>query len=124
MNEIPDNNDLNTSVSFFKKEVEEFVEKRNWTKYHTPKNLIQALTIEASELSQCLLFKDYSVDKILKDDTLKTQISDEVADVFIYLISLINVLNIDLTSSFSNKMEKNKKKYSVKEFKNGIYYKK
>lgn len=124
MNENKMYNDQNTAISFFKKEVVNFVEERNWNKYHTPKNLVQAINCEAGELSQLLLFRDYTKEEILKNKTLHTNIADEIADVFIYLISLINVLGLDLSQSFINKMEKNKKKYSSKEFNNGIYYKK
>ncbi|MFX0042050.1 MAG: nucleotide pyrophosphohydrolase [Candidatus Hodarchaeota archaeon] len=116
--------DQNTLVSFFKKEVNVFVATRNWKKYHTPKNLIQALTIEAAELSQCLLFKEDNIEDILRDKSLLANISEEIADVFIYLISIINVLGLDLTKTFIRKMEKNKNKYSLKEFNNGKYYKK
>jgi len=124
MNENIDINDLNTSISFFKKEVKKFVEERNWSVFHTPKNLVQAINCEAGELSQLLLFKDYKKEAIWNDETLLTNISDEIADVFIYIISLINTLKLDLTQVFTRKMEKNKEKYSSKEFNNGIYYKK
>ena len=124
MNDTPEINDLKTRVSFFKKEVENFVKNRNWVRYHTPKNLVQALNCEAGELSQLLLFKDYKREEIWKDEKLLTNISDEIADVFIYLISLINALEIDLSQAFLNKMEKNAEKYSIKEFNNGIYFKK
>ncbi len=117
-------NDLTTTISFFKKEVKTFVEARNWTKYHTPKNLIQALQIEAAELSELFLFKDYKVEDILQNKQVLSDISDEIADVFIYLISLLNSLNLDLTQSFMSKMEKNDKKYTLKEFNTGDYYKK
>jgi len=116
-------NDNNTSVSFFKKEVQKFVRDRNWTKFHTPKNLIQALSIEVSELSEIFLFKDISLGTIKSDKHLLENISDEIADVFIYLVSLVNSMNLDLTEIFSTKMEKNKDKYSLEEFNNG-YYKK
>ena len=118
------NNDQNTAVSFFRKEVNKFVEERNWSKYHTPKDLVQAINCEAGELSQLLLFKDYTKDEIWKNKTLLRHISEEIADVFIYLISLINALDLDLSQIFIDKMEKNKIKYSTKEFNNGIYYKK
>jgi len=118
------NNDQNISISFFKKEVKNFVEERNWIKYHTPKNLVQAINYEAGELSQLLLFKNYTKEEIWKNKNLLTDISDEIADVFIYLISLINSLDLDLSLIFINKMKKNKKKYSNKEFNNGKYYKK
>ncbi|MGB5910027.1 MAG: nucleotide pyrophosphohydrolase [Promethearchaeia archaeon] len=117
-------NDKNTSIAFFKEIVKDFVKKRNWSNYHTPKNLIQALGIEIAELSELFLFKEYSVDEILKNKSLFESISDELADIFIYLISLVNCLGIDLTKSFTKKMEKNETKYPIKEFNDGKYYKK
>lgn len=124
MNENINLNDLNTSISFFKKKVKKFVEERNWSIFHTPKNLVQAINCEAGELSQLLLFKDYKKEAIWDDEVLLANISDEIADVFIYLISLVNALKLDLTQVFTRKMEINKEKYSSKEFKNGVYYKK
>ena len=115
--------DDKTSVSFFKNEVQKFVKDRNWTKFHTPKNLIQALSIEVSELSEIFLFREISLGTIKGDKSLLENISDEIADVFIYLISLVNSLNLDLTGAFSKKMEKNKIKYSLDEFNNGTYHK-
>ncbi len=124
MTENKEINDLETVISFFKNEVSNFVKARNWSIYHTPKNLVQAINCEAGELSQLLLFKDYKVEEIWNNKKLLRDISDEIADVFIYLISLINALDLDLSQIFIKKIEKNKKKYSRKEFNNGIYYKK
>ena len=119
-----ENHDKNTTISFFKEDVKEFIKERDWINYHTPKNLVQAINCEAGELSQLLLFKDYTKNDIWSDKNLVINISDEIADVFIYLISLINALDLDLTQVFIDKMKKNKNKYSTKEFNNGIYYKK
>ncbi|MFW9827869.1 MAG: MazG nucleotide pyrophosphohydrolase domain-containing protein [Candidatus Thorarchaeota archaeon] len=124
MNEFNKINDIETKISFFKNEVKQFIEMRNWNQYHTPKNLVQAINCEAGELSQLLLFKDYNVEEIKNNKDLLVNISDEIADVFIYLISLINILDLDLSQIFIKKMEKNKKKYPRKEFSDGIYYKK
>ncbi len=115
--------DSNTNLIHFKKEVDKFVSERNWTKYHTPKNLIQALGIEVSELSEIFLFKDLDIQLIEENPILLENISDEIADIFIYLISLINRLNIDLTDAFANKMKKNRNKYPIEEFSNGNYHK-
>ncbi|MFX1497067.1 MAG: nucleotide pyrophosphohydrolase [Promethearchaeota archaeon] len=119
-----DQNDENTSVSYFKYQVNEFVRKRNWSKYHTPKNLIQALGIEVSELSELFLFKDYNSNDIHRNKELIKAISGEIADIFIYLVSLVNSLSIDLTYSFVKKMEINENKYPPDEFNDGTYYKK
>ena len=111
-------------ILYFRNEVKKFVEERNWTKYHNPKDLIQALGIELSELSELFLFKDYSVDEILENGSLFEDIENEIADIFIYLISFINILNVDLAKAFMRKMEMNRAKYSTKEFNDGSYYKK
>jgi dCTP diphosphatase len=124
MIESEKNNDNNITISFFKEELKNFIEERNWIKYHTPKNLVQAINCEAGELSQLLLFKDYTKEEIKENKNLFGNISDEIADVFIYLISLINSLDLDLSNIFMNKMKKNKKKYSKTEFNDGKYYKK
>ncbi|MFX1310030.1 MAG: nucleotide pyrophosphohydrolase [Promethearchaeota archaeon] len=116
--------DKKATISFFKEEIAKFVEERNWKKYHTPKNLIQALGIEVAELSEIFLFKNYEISEIDEDKKLLERISDEIADVFIYLISLINCLKIDLSDTFIKKMLKNEKKYSVLEFNDGSFYKK
>ena len=117
-------NDNDVSLEYFKQETNKFITERKWTKYHTPRNLIQALGIEIAELSEIFLFKDFELDEIFQDEKLYENISDEIADIFIYLISLINVLKMDLTSSFETKMAKNRKKYSIKEFNKGNYHKK
>lgn len=117
-------NDSIVTVSFFKKEVEKFVEERNWVDFQTPKNLIQAIQIEAAELSELFLFKDYNRETIVSDEKLRNDISEEVADVFIYLISLVNSIDIDLTQAFIRKMKINHSKYPKEEFVNGNYYKK
>ena len=116
--------DSDTNLLYFKNEVEKFINERNWTKYHTPKNLIQALGIEVSELSEIFLFKDLDIRMIDENRALFENISDEVADIFIYLISLVNRLNINLTDAFARKMIKNRIKYPIEEFKNGDYHKK
>ena len=117
-------NDNNTSISFLRNEVKKFVQDRDWTQYHTPKNLIQAMQIEAAELSELFLFKQPDLNEILEDKDLIAKISNEVVDVLIYLISLCNSLDIDLVQAFEKKMEMNRIKYPIREFNNGVYYKK
>ena len=116
--------DKDSTISDLKKVIAKFVKERDWSKYHTIKNLIQAIQIEAAELSEIFLFKEYSVRDVLSNKELFENVSDEIADVFIYLLSLVNELDLDLTDAFFKKMEKNRQKYSTGEFKNGNYYKK
>jgi len=117
-------NDSNSTIAYFKEEVKKFVEERGWNKYHTPKNLIQAMGIELAELSELFLFKDGKKEDIVNNEELYKSIEEEIADIYIYLLSFINILDIDLSSSFLRKMKKNSEKYNIEEFKDGRYYKK
>lgn len=117
-------NDKNTPISLLKAKVAEFVQERGWKKYHTPKNLIQAMQIELAELSELFLFRNISKEEICNNEKIYSDVKDEVADVFIYLLSFVNVLDIDISEAFEKKMKKNKNKYSISEFNDGRYYKK
>lgn len=117
-------NDSNQTLSFLKKEVEKFVKERKWNKYHTPKELAQAISIESAELLELFLFQNPSIDKILNDSNFFSRISEEFADIFIYLLSFANSINLDISYAFQNKMKKNRKKYPLNEFFNGSYKKK
>jgi NTP pyrophosphatase (non-canonical NTP hydrolase) len=116
--------DKDTTISVLKVKIAKFVEERNWSKYHTIKSLIQAIQIEAAELSELFLFKELTKDDVLSNKELFESVSDEIADVFIYLLSLLNTLDLDLTDIFFKKMEKNSQKYPTEEFNKGNYHKK
>lgn len=117
-------NDSHLTISFLKKEVEKFVKERKWNKYHTLKELAQAISIESAELLELFLFKNLALDEILNDSDLISKISEEFADIFIYLLSFANVINLDISYAFQKKIEKNRKKYPLSEFSNGTYKKK
>lgn len=117
-------NDSLQTISFFKKKVEKFVKERKWNKYHTPKELAQAISIESAELLELFLFKSPSLEEILNNSDFFSKISEEFADIFIYLLSFANAINLDISSAFQKKMEKNRKKYPLSEFSNGTYKKK
>ncbi|MBM5786839.1 MAG: nucleotide pyrophosphohydrolase [Candidatus Fonsibacter sp.] len=90
-------------------EVSKFVNARNWDKYHSPKNLSMALSVEASELVEIFQWKnDQNI-----SDTDKNKVEDEIADIFFYLIRLSQKMNIDIEKSFYKKLEKNKIKYPL-----------
>lgn len=90
-------------------EVSKFVNARNWDKYHSPKNLSMALSVEASELVEIFQWKN---DQDISD-TDKNKVEDEIADIFFYLIRLSQKMNIDIEKSFYKKLKKNKIKYPL-----------
>ena len=95
-----------------KKIIREFASERNWDKYHTPKNLSMALSVEASELVEIFQWITEQESKNLKNQDLES-VKDEIADIFIYLLRISDVLDIDVEASILNKIEKNKIKYPI-----------
>lgn len=106
-----------------KKEVEDFIRERNWEKYHTPKNIAESISIEASELLEEFQWKSpEEIEKLLKDPKKKKSIEEEVADVMIYCLSLANRIDIDVSTAILDKLESNRQKYPKEEF-DGEFYK-
>jgi len=91
---------------------EEFVSARDWTQFHTPQNLAQAISVESNELLENFLWMDNpSSQEVLEDEDLLQEIRDEMADVMIYLIGLANRLDIDLLKAVEEKMDKNEERF-------------
>lgn len=89
-----------------------FAADRDWDQFHTPKNLAMALTGEVGELVEHFQWvKDEQIPSLLKDTSKKEAISDEIADVFSYLVRLSDKLEIDIGEAFWKKIDKNNKKY-------------
>lgn len=106
--------DDKTSISQLKELVHDFISERDWHKYHKPKNIAVSVVLEASELLEHFQWSPPASEKI--DEEKKKQISEELADVMAYLLSLANVLNIDVSSSMVEKMKKNREKYPSEVF--------
>lgn len=93
---------------------QEFAKARDWEKFHTPKNLVMAMTGEVGELSEIFQWLSNEEAESAMDDPQKAQqIKDEIADIFYYVTRLAFVLNIDLEGAFWEKMKKNADKYPV-----------
>ncbi|WP_090536297.1 nucleotide pyrophosphohydrolase [Paraburkholderia sartisoli] len=90
--------------------VREFVNERDWDKFHTPKNLATALSVEASELLEPFQWL-VSGDRSELSDAKLTAIRHEMADVLVYLVRLADKLDVDLFAAVLDKMAINRTKY-------------
>lgn len=100
------------------KKILSFRQKRDWKKFHNPKNLAISLSIEANELLEKFQWlNEKESQEIIKNKNLKKEIEEEIADVFYYLLLLGYDLNINLEKAFKEKMKDNEKKYPVKKAK-------
>ncbi len=106
--------DSNTTVAELRAVVQEFVDERQWRKFHNAKNLSMSLAIEAAELMEH--FQWLTTDEVVAGEQIDLkEIADELADVTCYALAMANVLKIDLSQAVRSKMVKNRIKYPAPE---------
>jgi dCTP diphosphatase len=93
-----------------------FTDERDWAQFHDPKSLILALVGEVGELAELFqwLPADAAVTRV-RDEPLHTRVSEEVADVLIYLVRLADVLEIDLVDAALRKLHGSATRFPVDE---------
>lgn len=89
-----------------------FVAERDWERFHSPKNLAMALTVETAELLEIFQWLTEEQSRNLAPETREAA-AEEVADVFIYLLQLSHRLGIDPLAAAHAKIAKNALKYPV-----------
>ncbi|MFT4343146.1 MAG: nucleotide pyrophosphohydrolase [Candidatus Woesearchaeota archaeon] len=105
-------NDKNTTLYSLQKELQEFIDERDWDQFHKPKDVALALIIEVGEVLEHFRFKsDAEIKEWLNNPENNEKIGDELADCFGFLLDLARVTNVDIVSAFKKKMEKNRMKY-------------
>jgi NTP pyrophosphatase (non-canonical NTP hydrolase) len=91
-----------------------FAAERDWQPFHTPKNLSTALIVEAAELAEIFQWMTPEQSKEAHNDAVvREQISDEVADVLLYLIQIADHTHVDLKRAVGRKLVKNAKKHPL-----------
>src|SRR2546428_14153299 len=89
-----------------------FAAARDWNQFHSPKNLAIALSVEAGELLEHFQWISDRASLALPPNKLG-EIKAEMADVFLNLIRLADVLNVELVQAAGRKIEANSRKYPV-----------
>ncbi|MDH5229709.1 MAG: nucleotide pyrophosphohydrolase [Gammaproteobacteria bacterium] len=89
-----------------------FAEERDWEQFHSPKNIVMALIVEAAELVEHFQWLKEEESEKLSGDKLQ-QVKYEMADILVYLLRLSERLDIDLLAAVEEKMVVNAKKYPV-----------
>jgi NTP pyrophosphatase (non-canonical NTP hydrolase) len=106
--------DSTTTVAELRAAWARFVAERDWGQFHSPKNLVMALAVEAAELMEHFLWVDNDASRALAaDPRTREQVADELADVTGVVLALCNALGLDLSDAVAAKMAKNVHKYPV-----------
>ena len=99
-------NDIEAIMS----ELRKFNQERDWDQFHNGKDLAIGLSVEASELLECFLWKkpeDVPIDKI----------REELADVLNYAFQMADKYDLDIKQIMLDKIQRNAKKYPVEKAK-------
>ena len=92
----------------------EFRDARDWRQFHSLRNLITSLNLEASELLELTQWKtDAEIDALPADPQTGEALRDECADILLYLLLIADAACFDLAAAGQAKLAKNALKYPV-----------
>ncbi|MFN3235584.1 MAG: nucleotide pyrophosphohydrolase [Pseudomonadales bacterium] len=98
------------SLTDLRDHLRQFADERDWNQFHSPKNIVMALSVEVAELQEHFQWLTEEQSKNL-DARTKAEVADEIADVQNYLVRLADKLDIDILEAATVKFAKNQKKY-------------
>ena len=97
-------------------ELRRFAADRDWDQFHTPKNLAISLAVEVGELLEHVQWeRDEVLAERLQNPQARMALGEEMADVFIYLVRLADILDIDLLEAARSKLAANAERYPADE---------
>jgi NTP pyrophosphatase (non-canonical NTP hydrolase) len=92
--------------------IKEFRDERDWMKFHNHKDMALSLVLEATELLEHFQWK--SPEEVISyGKAHREELSEELADVAMYLFELADNLGINLKRAMLKKLEINSSKYPV-----------
>jgi dCTP diphosphatase len=103
---------MTDSLKDLREKLNQFVAERDWAQFHTPKNLAMAMIVEAAELVEQFQW-DTPQESLQLSPEKREAVAYELADTFVYLLRLAEVLEIDLIDAANKKIALNALKYPV-----------
>ena len=104
-------------LAAFTRDLLAFRDARDWAQFHSLRNLMVSLQLEAGELlelSQWL--DDGGLEARIATPAGREALEDECADVLLYLLLIADRAGIDLDAATRAKLAKNEAKYPVARF--------
>jgi dCTP diphosphatase len=101
-----------TELESLREQLRHFAAARDWDQFHSPKNLAMALSVEAAELLEVFQWLTEEQSRSLTPEA-HAAVSDEIADVLLYLIRLSDALGVDPIAAAQRKLVANAEKYPV-----------
>ena len=98
-------------VTDLQRRLRDFAGARDWEPFHTPKNLAMALAGEVGELLEIFQWLTPEQAAQVMGSDRAQDVADELADVFIYLARLADVLGVDLAAVADAKLDRNERRF-------------
>lgn len=96
--------------------IKQFRDERDWKQFHNHKDMAVSVCLEAAELLEHFQWKDKEqVEEYVKAH--REDISDEIADVAIYLFELADNMGINVLEAMEKKIQINEQHYPVERVK-------
>ncbi len=107
--------DERPSLEALTQQLLEFRDARDWRQFHSLKDLILSLHLEAGELLELTQWKPEAVFEELatRDERMQQRMREECADVLLYLLLVAERAGIDLQTAAAEKIAANGLKYPV-----------
>lgn len=106
--------DNDAKIQEMKEIVSAFCRERDWEKFHNPKDLGIALSIEVSELMEHFRYKtNEEIEELFRDAEKKKEVAYELADIFYMVLRISEICRIDLSESLKEKVKEAAGKYPV-----------
>lgn len=91
-----------------------FRDARDWRQFHSLKDLILSLNLEAAELLELTQWKpEHQFEEEAQQEAMQAKLREECADVLLYLLLVAERAGIDILDAAAKKIETNNKKYPV-----------
>ena len=114
--------DNTTTFSEIKDMIRKFVSERDWEKFHNPKDITLALSIEVGEILEHFRFlTNDEIDEYLKSENNKREVGYEIADCLYFLTRLADICGIDVSEALEEKMKIAESKYPADKVKGKPY---
>lgn len=104
--------DEDTSLADIRARLRAFNAERDWARYHGPRNLAMAVSVEAGELLELFLWSGDGGPQPAVPSRAP-RVAEEAADVLISLLNLCEASGIDLAAATEAKIARNAEKYPV-----------
>ena len=93
--------------------IDDFSNQRDWSQFHSPKNLAVSISIEANELLECFQWDNLPADELIKDPQRLEKVKSELADVLNYTLRMCSILELNPIEIVTEKIQENEEKYPV-----------